>query len=49
MPSVAEKKVDQKFLDDGQYTDEGVAQYQWVFGKTFLSSGGFQYTKVNDT
>ncbi|KAF8764356.1 Phosphoethanolamine N-methyltransferase 3 like protein [Argiope bruennichi] len=30
----------QNFLDNKQYSRNGVRRYEWIFGKTFLSTGG---------
>jgi phosphoethanolamine N-methyltransferase len=36
----------QNFLDEVQYTLNGVKRYEWIFGETWLSSGGAQTTDV---
>lgn len=36
----------QEFLDEHQYSRAGVRRYEWIFGETFISSGGLQTTKV---
>lgn len=35
----------QEFLDKKQYSQDGVRRYEWIFGETFLSSGGLDTTK----
>ena len=35
----------QDFLDSVQYTMSGVKRYEWIFGETFLSTGGYETTK----
>lgn len=35
----------QKFLDQVQYTKNGVKRYEWIFGDEYLSTGGLQTTK----
>lgn len=34
----------QKFLDDVQYNKNGLKRYEWIFGETFLSTGGLATT-----
>ncbi|CAL1294710.1 unnamed protein product [Larinioides sclopetarius] len=34
----------QNFLDNKQYSRNGVRRYEWIFGKTFLSTGGMSTT-----
>lgn len=34
----------QKFLDDVQYNKNGLKRYEWIFGETFLSTGGIETT-----
>lgn len=36
----------QTFLDEVQYTLNGVKRYEWIFGETWLSTGGRQTTDV---
>lgn len=36
----------QEFLDEKQYTLNGVKRYEWIFGETWLSTGGKQTTDV---
>lgn len=35
----------QQFLDHVQYNRSGVKRYEWIFGETFLSTGGLETTK----
>jgi phosphoethanolamine N-methyltransferase len=35
-----------EFLDDGQYSRTGILRYERIFGKTFVSTGGLETTKV---
>lgn len=35
----------QDFLDSVQYTMNGVKRYEWIFGETFLSTGGLKTTE----
>lgn len=35
----------QKFLDEVQYSRSGLKRYEWIFGETFLSTGGIETTK----
>lgn len=30
----------QAFLDGNQYTEEGIRRYEFIFGKTYVSTGG---------
>lgn len=34
----------QAFLDGNQYTEEGIRRYEFIFGKTFVSTGGLDTT-----
>lgn len=34
----------QAFLDAQQYSEEGIRRYEFIFGKTFVSTGGFETT-----
>lgn len=36
----------QEFLDESQYTLNGVKRYEWIFGETWLSTGGKQTTDM---
>lgn len=36
----------QQFLDTSQYSANGIARYEWVFGQTFLSTGGKETTDL---
>ncbi len=47
MPSIIEKKnCTGEFLDDGQYSRNGILRYERIFGDTFVSTGGVETTKV---
>ncbi|XP_029851615.2 phosphoethanolamine N-methyltransferase 3 [Ixodes scapularis] len=35
----------QEFLDQKQYSQQSVRRYEWIFGETFLSSGGLETAK----
>ncbi|KAJ6221420.1 hypothetical protein RDWZM_007232 [Blomia tropicalis] len=35
----------QKFLDQVQYTENGVKRYEWIFGAEYLSTGGLKTTQ----
>lgn len=35
----------QKFLDQVQYSKNGVARYEWIFGQGYLSTGGLKTTE----
>lgn len=35
-----------EFLDNQQYSKTGVLRYEKIFGRTFISTGGFDTTKV---
>ena len=39
-------RAKQDFLDSSQYTMNGVKRYEWVFGETFLSTGGRETTEL---
>ncbi|KAG6465827.1 hypothetical protein O3G_MSEX015420 [Manduca sexta] len=41
---MSDSKSFQEFLDNGQYSKNGVERYEWIFGETFLSSGGMAIT-----
>ena len=36
----------QDFLDSSQYNLKGIKRYEWVFGPTFLSTGGRETTDM---
>ena len=36
----------QKFLDENQYTKNGILRYEKIFGVGFVSTGGIDTTKV---
>ncbi len=47
MPAIIEKKnCTGEFLDDGQYSRNGILRYERIFGDTFVSTGGVETTKV---
>lgn len=35
----------QDFLDDVQYSKQGVKRYEWIFGEAYLSTGGLETTE----
>jgi phosphoethanolamine N-methyltransferase len=35
----------QAFLDGNQYTEEGIRRYEYIFGKTYVSTGGQETTE----
>lgn len=37
----------QKFLDENQYTVNGILRYEKVFGEGFISTGGLETTEVS--
>ena len=39
-------KTFQEFLDNQQYSSKGILRYEKVFGRTFISTGGLETTKV---
>lgn len=38
----------QEFLDKQQYSSHGILLYEKIFGRTFVSTGGLETTKVRD-
>ena len=36
----------QEFLDNQQYSTRGILLYEKIFGRTFVSTGGLETTKV---
>ena len=36
----------QSFLDQNQYTRNGILRYERIFGKTYVSTGGAETTQV---
>ena len=46
MALIEKKNCTGEFLDDGQYSRNGILRYERIFGDTFVSTGGFQTTKV---
>ncbi len=47
MAQIERKNCTGEFLDDGQYSRNGILRYERIFGDTFVSTGGLQTTKVN--
>ena len=47
MAFIEKKNCTGEFLDDGQYSRNGILRYERIFGDTFISTGGLQTTKVN--
>ncbi|GBP00347.1 Phosphoethanolamine N-methyltransferase 3 [Eumeta japonica] len=41
---MSDSKKLQEFLDNGQYSKHGLEKYEWIFGETFLSTGGMETT-----
>lgn len=39
-------KTFQEFLDNQQYSANGILRYEKIFGRTFVSTGGLETTKV---
>lgn len=39
--------IQQKFLDANQYSQLSISRYERIFGRTFVSTGGEQTTKVH--
>ena len=37
----------QKFLDEQQYSRNGILRYEKIFGEDFVSTGGITTTKVS--
>jgi hypothetical protein len=46
--SIEKKNCTGEFLDDGQYSRNGILRYERIFGDTFVSTGGVETTKVKD-
>jgi len=42
MASANQKENYQDFLDEGQYTQDGIGAYEWIFGEGFISTGGLE-------
>ena len=38
----------QKFLDEQQYSRNGILRYEKIFGEDFVSTGGITTTKVSE-
>ena len=47
--SIEKKNCTGEFLDDGQYSRNGILRYERIFGDTFVSTGGVETTKVKDS
>ena len=45
-PSSKSSEEMQKFLDENQYTVNGILRYEKIFGEGFVSTGGLETTKV---
>ena len=43
--SIEKKNCTGEFLDDGQYSRNGILRYERIFGDTFVSTGGLDTTK----
>lgn len=43
--SIEKKNCTGEFLDDGQYSRNGILRYERIFGETFVSTGGLDTTK----
>jgi len=41
----ASQVATQEFLDNNQYTLNGILRYEWIFGETFISTGGLETTE----
>lgn len=39
-------KASQEFLDQNQYTKQGILRYEKIFGRGFVSTGGLDTTEV---
>jgi len=44
MPVLKKQNCSQNFLDEGQYSRNGILRYEKIFGHTFVSTGGFSTT-----
>jgi len=45
MGSQGSEGATQEFLDESQYKMSGILRYEWIFGDTFISTGGLQTTE----
>jgi phosphoethanolamine N-methyltransferase len=43
---MGDRNASQEFLDTHQYSDHSIARYEKIFGKTYVSTGGEETTKV---
>jgi len=43
--SASGENANQEFLDNNQYTINGILRYEWIFGDAFISTGGLETTE----
>lgn len=43
---MGDRNASQEFLDTHQYSDHSISRYEKIFGKTYVSTGGEETTKV---